>query len=272
MFILSLDQVATTNMDVVTETGCHLPLALRDERRHPIMLLATLGSVTLAWMSTLMSEGKLERKESGRPSSSSWKLSIIFYRDDRDGEVKLNNPTKNDIMMGKRWIKILLQRPWGPSHSRVWGTSPAWRESSSTCTCWRRAGRPQYRERNRRSLRRPRAQTRSLNSASGGRRPTCAHTGRKWSAVLRCTAGATCRPRFRCLRVVTCLLWDQDPHRRPGYPPFLHCTSLYIFDKSQAERKKTGAAVTWPIRTLDTRAKAKPRWWQRNGLVEIHNL
>lgn len=56
------------------------PLALSDDSRHPIMLLATLGSVTLVWICTLIREGKLLRKESGRPSSSSssWKLSIIF--------------------------------------------------------------------------------------------------------------------------------------------------------------------------------------------------
>lgn len=63
--------------------SCYLPLALREDNRHPIMLLATLGSVTLAWMSTLMRDGKLDRKESGRPSSSSsWKLRIIFYRNE----------------------------------------------------------------------------------------------------------------------------------------------------------------------------------------------
>lgn len=28
--------------------GCYLPLALREDNRQPIMLLATLGSVTLA--------------------------------------------------------------------------------------------------------------------------------------------------------------------------------------------------------------------------------
>lgn len=39
-------------------------------------------------MSTLIREGKFERKESGSPSSSSWKLSIIFCREEETGEVK----------------------------------------------------------------------------------------------------------------------------------------------------------------------------------------
>lgn len=64
----------------MTAAEFYSPLALREDNRHPIMLLATLGSVTLAWMSTLMRDGKLDRKESGRPSSSSWKLRIIFCR------------------------------------------------------------------------------------------------------------------------------------------------------------------------------------------------
>lgn len=82
MFFLHLAQVPMAFVAITVDDKC-LPLALREDKRHPIMLLATLGSVTLACMSTLMREGKLDRNESGRPSSSSWKLSIIFYRNDR---------------------------------------------------------------------------------------------------------------------------------------------------------------------------------------------
>lgn len=43
-----LSAVKSSGSHTVAIDDTHLPLALREDRRHPIMLLATLGSVTLA--------------------------------------------------------------------------------------------------------------------------------------------------------------------------------------------------------------------------------
>lgn len=146
------------------------------------MLLATLGSVTLACTSTLMREGKLDRNESGRPSSSSWKLSIIFYgkkRKEKKADYKSSSNRKHDCLMlwhKERCSEIILQLLWGPSHSQVCCISPAWRESSSTCTSWWRVSHPQSQEHNHRSLHRPPTQNRNLSSVSGVLQLTCKQT------------------------------------------------------------------------------------------------
>lgn len=58
-----------------------IPLAFREERRQAIILLATLGSVTFLWISIFINDGKLARNDSGNTSCSSWKLSIIFWKE-----------------------------------------------------------------------------------------------------------------------------------------------------------------------------------------------
>lgn len=125
-----------------------------------------------------MREGKLERKVSGRPSSSSWKLSIIFYR--QRGTIELNNriPSATDIMTV---INILPQPLRDPSDCQVWGISPAWMESSSSCNFSQRAGRPQCQEHNRRSLHHPPTQTRSLSSMTGDLLLTCVDKQQRFS-------------------------------------------------------------------------------------------
>lgn len=148
---------------------CRSPLALSEDSKHPIMLLATLGSVTLAWMSTLMREGKLDRKESGRPSSSSWKLSIIFYR---QKQFIISHEEKMDQRKLGDKDEIILQPRWDLFHSLVCCIFPAWREASSVCTSWWRASHLLCRRHNRKSQLHPPARNRSLSSALAGPRPT----------------------------------------------------------------------------------------------------
>lgn len=65
-----------------------------------------------------------------------------------------------------RWSEIVPRPQTDPFHSLVCGISPAWRESSSTCTSWWKASHLRCRERNRRSPRHLPVRTHSLSSPS----------------------------------------------------------------------------------------------------------
>lgn len=65
-----------------------------------------------------------------------------------------------------RWSEIVPRPQTDPFHSLVCGISPAWRESSSTCTSWWKASHLQCRERNHRSPGHLPVRTHSLSSLS----------------------------------------------------------------------------------------------------------